>query len=147
MNSDPKPNVSDLFPMPKGMKLRTPKFGANPVSPFVYAPVGVDNCSPEPRPEFKICWEDHQQGVSVVVKAGENGHLIADVFCTNVGLLDKAAVSVALVGTSPEHMIRKAIPLNAPEKDGCGGTADLGPLTAAVKELGPQLGLVVFLLL
>jgi hypothetical protein len=129
------------------MKLRTPKFGANPVSPFVNASVGLDSASSEPQPEFKISWEDQQQGVSVVVQAGENGHLIADVFCTNFGLLDKAAVSVALVGTSTEQMIRKAIPLNAPQKHGCAGSADLGPLTAAVKELGPQLGLVVFLLL
>src|SRR5260221_7831937 len=105
MNNDPKASVSDLFPMPKGMKIRTPKFGANPVSQFVCAPVCLDNDSSGPRPEFKICWEDQQQGVSVVMQERENGRLIADVFCTSAGLLDKAAVSVALVGKSPVDMI------------------------------------------
>lgn len=65
--------------------------------------------------------------------------------CTNAGLLNRAAVSVGLVGTAEDRLIRKTIALDMPEKDGCSGLADFGRLTDAVKELGPQLGAVVFL--
>jgi hypothetical protein len=76
---------------------------------------------------------------------GKNGRLIADVFCTNGELLDKAWVSVALVGTGVDHVSCKAIPLKVPEKNGCSGSADIGPLADAVKELGAYLGVVVLL--
>lgn len=146
MNTDPERNLSDFFPFPKGMKVRKHKIGANPISPLVPAPVAGDNgdcCAA--RPEFKICWEDRQQGLTVLVRAHENGRLIADVFCTNGELLDKAWVSVALVGTGVDHMSCKAIPLKVPEKNGCSGSADIGPLADAVKELGAYLGVVVLL--
>jgi hypothetical protein len=147
MSNDPDPNLSDLFPLPKGMKIRTRKFGANPVSPLFPVPVDGDRSdSTKPRSEFQIRWENQPLGVTALVRERENGHLIADVFCTNADLLDKAWVSVGLMGTT-DQLIRKSIPLNVPAKNGCGGSADFGPLTAAVKELGPQLGVVVFLLL
>jgi hypothetical protein len=40
----------------------------------------------------------------------------------------------------------KGIPLDVPEKSGCSGSADFGPRAGAVKQLGPQVGVAVFLL-
>jgi hypothetical protein len=147
MNTDPKPTLADLFPLPEGTKLRVRKFGAKPVSELVPAPVGGNVAqAAAPRPEFKIHWEDQQQGLTVIVRERENGHLVAEVCCSDAGLHNKAAVSVGLVGTVEDHLIRKTIPLDVVVTGGCSGSADFGPLTAAVQELGPQLGVVVFLL-
>ena len=144
MNHDPKKALDVLFPMPAGIRVHSYKLGANPISPLV--PVSVQGESSEPRPEFKICWDDQQLGVTVLVQEREDGHLIANAFCTNANLLNKGAVSVGLVGTGIDHRSAKVIPLVVPEKTGCSGSADLGPLSGAVKELGTQLGVVVILL-
>jgi hypothetical protein len=127
------------------MKIHYHKFGANPFSPLVQVPVETDGSS-DPGPAFKICWEDQQQGLSVVVQERENGRLIADAFSSDPAMVDSAAVSVALVGTTPDQIICKVVPFKVLQKNGCSGSADLGPLAGAVKELGPQIGLVVFLL-
>jgi hypothetical protein len=146
MNTDPT-NLPDLFPLVKGMKLRTRKLGANPVSPLFPVSIGTDNHdSPDPRHDFTICWEDPKLGVTVRVREQENGRLIADVFSADAALLDKAWVSVSLIGTGVNHISHKSIPLKVAEKNGCSGSADFGPLADAVKELGPQLGVVVMLL-
>jgi hypothetical protein len=146
MSTEPQQNLDDLFPLPKGVKLRTHKFGARPWSALVPAPVGGNlDASSTPRPEFQIPWEDQQQGLSVLVSEQENGRLVATVACTNACLLGKA-VAVGLTGSAAEHPICKTISLHASETGGCGGAADFGPLTDAVKELGPHLGIVVFLL-
>ncbi len=128
------------------MKVHSVKLGANPISAFVPVPrsEGTDS-APASRPAFEIPWEDQQQGLRVLVKERENGHLIADVFSTDAGLLNHAAVSVALVGAA-EYPICKVIPLKVPDDSGCRGSADFGLLSGAVKELGPRLALVVFLL-
>jgi hypothetical protein len=147
MNTDPKPTLPDLFPLPEGIQLRTRRFGANPVSSPVPAPVGGNRGdSDAPRPEFKLHWEDPQQGLTVIVRERDNGHLIADVFAIDPGLLDKGAISVGLVGTVEGGLIRKTIPLGVPEKDGCSGSADFGPLASAVAELGSPLRAIVYLL-
>ena len=147
MNIDPKPALPDLFPLPEGIKLRARKFGTKPVSDFIPAPIPRDGADAAvPRPAFQLRWEDQQQGLTVFVREKANGHLIADVFCTDAGLLGKAAVSLGLVGEVEDHLIRKTIPLDVPEKHGCSGSADFGPLADAVKQLGPRLGVVVFLL-
>src|SRR4051794_18995814 len=57
MNTDPQPTMSNLLPLPEGIKLRARKFGANAVSALVPAPVGGDPTAVS-RPEFKIDWED-----------------------------------------------------------------------------------------
>jgi hypothetical protein len=146
MSTDPKPPLSDLFLLPEGIKIRVRKFGANPLSPLVPVPVRPDKGDAAPRPAFQLRWEDPQQGLTVLVREQENGRLIANASCTDASLLNKAAMSVGLVGTVENYLIRKTIPLDAPEKTGCSGSADFGPLTEAVKQLGPQLGVVVFLL-
>ena len=147
MATDPKPPLPGHFPLPEGLKLRSRKFGVNPVSSLVPVPVGGDNGdSSNPRPQFEIAWEDNQQGLKVLVRERDDGHLIANVLCTDAGLLNKAAVSVGLMGTVEDRLIRKTIPLDVPEATGCSGSADFGPLADAVEELGPQLGVVVFLL-
>ena len=46
-----------------------------------------------------------------------------------------------------DQKIHKLIPLQIAERNGCSGATDFGSLTNAVKELGPQLGLIVFLLM
>lgn len=147
MNVDPKSNPSDLIRLPKGMKIPSHRFGANPFSEVVHAPVEMERDSSDRRQDFKICWEDQQQGLTVVVQERENGHLIADAFSSDPGMVDSAAVSVALIGTTPDQIICKIVPFKVLQKDGCSGSADFGLLSTAVKELGPQLGLVVFLLL
>jgi hypothetical protein len=148
MNPEKKPTLESEYPLPEGVKLRTRKFGANPMSSLVATPPGGDRGDSSPaRPGFKIRWEDQEHGLIVLVRERrESGHLVADVFCSDAGQLNKLAVSVALVGTIEDQMIRKTIPLDVPEKTGCSGSADFGPLTEAMKELGPELGVVVFML-
>ena len=82
-------------------------------------PIGeVSGDSPVPPQEFKICWEDQKQGLKVIVRA-KNGRLIADVFATDGDILNKAWVSVSLVGKAEHDTQRKSIPLNVPEENGC----------------------------
>jgi hypothetical protein len=147
MSTEPKPTQSDPFPVPEGIKLRARKFGANPVSQLVAAPVGGPRGDDSaPRPPFRIDWEDTAQGLTVKVRERTGGHLIVEVVSTDPLLLKNAAVSVGLVGTVEDGLIRKTIPLDVPEEGGCSGSADFGPLAAAVTELGPQIGIVAFLL-
>ena len=87
-----------------------------------------------------------QLGLKVHVREREDGHLIASVFCTDATLLNKVAVSVAVAGMVEDRLLRKTIFLNVAENNGCSGSADFGLLADAVQTLGPQLGLVVFLL-
>ena len=42
-------------------------------------------------------------------------------------------------------MLHKMIPLNVPEKNGCSGSADFGPIANAIVELGPQFRVIIFL--
>jgi hypothetical protein len=148
VNIEGKPTLESQYPLPESVKLRTRKFGTNPVSPLVSTPLGPDQAdSCLTPPEFKILWEDQEYGLTVHVdEQRESGHLVASVFCADAGQLNKLAVSVALVGAIDDQMIRKTIPLHVQEKTGCSGSADFGPLTEAVKELGPKLRVVVFML-
>jgi hypothetical protein len=148
VDTEKTPPLADLYSLPPGTKLRVRKFGANPTSPLVPTPVGGNQgASAAVRPEFRLRWEDQQQGLQVTVRERDNGHLIAEVFSTDPALLTKATVSVGLVGTIEDGLIRKTIPLDVPETTGCSGSADFGLLEDAVKELGSELGVVVFLLL
>lgn len=147
MTNDPKRSLEELFPLPAGVKLRTHKFGAKPCSPLFAISAGPDkDASSDSCPEFKIAWEDKQQGLKVCVRERDNGHLIAEVFCSDASLLNKAAVSVGLMGTVEDQLIRKTIHLTVPEENGCSGWADFGLLTDAAQKLGARLGVVVFLL-
>ncbi len=145
MATEPKPTLIDLFPLPEGVRIRERRFGANPVSSFVPVPVRDDKGDTLPQSAFKLSWEDREQGLTVIVKEQNNGHLIANVFSTDASLLNKAVVSVALIGKMGNETIHKSIPLNVPEKDGSSGSKDFGLLTEAMKELGSLLGLIVFL--
>ena len=155
MSTDRKPDLSDLFPLPANVRLRRRTFGATPVSPLTPTPPGGDGADSAavPRPPFKAEWtnefnrDDGVRTVKVVVRERNNGHLIADVFCSDPGLLGRGAVSVGLVGAAADRTVRKTIPLDIPETDGCSGSADFGPLTEVVNELGAQLGVVTFLVI
>ena len=96
MATEPKPTLIDLFPLPEGVRIRERRFGANPVSSFVPVPVRDDKGDTSPQSAFKLSWEDREQGLTVIVKEQNNGHLIANVFSTDASLLNKAVVSVAL---------------------------------------------------
>jgi hypothetical protein len=148
MEPDLKSTLDRLYPMPEGVKLRTRKLGKNPESQLVSTPTDAEIADSGPsRSAFTIHWEDKEYGLSVLVRESqETGHLVADVFCTDAGQLNNLAVSVALVGTIDNQMIRRTIPLGALEKAGCSGSADFGPLTEAVKKLGSRLRIVVFML-
>jgi hypothetical protein len=126
-------------------KLRTRKFGAKPVSDYVTVPVVGREHEVDPQTRFELHWEDAQMGLAAEVRELENGRLIAEVFCGDAGLLGKAAVCVGLAGKAADHVINKVILLNAPVGNGCGGTADFGLLADAVKELGTQIAVIVFL--
>ncbi len=148
MDTDLNSTLDRLYPLPEGVKLRTLNLSKNAESPLVSISTGEEMAeSGASRPEFTIHWEDKDNGLTVLVReCPENGHLVADVFCTDAGQLNKLAVSVALVGTSGNQMIRKTIPLRAPEKTGCSGSADFGLFTEAVTKLGTRLGIFVFML-
>src|SRR4051794_26446556 len=93
MNTDPKPNLPELFPLPEGVKLRTRKFGAKPHSGLVPAPAGGDVGDHNgPRLPFRITWEDRQQGLEVHLGERSDHRLIADVRCADATMLNKAAV-------------------------------------------------------
>ena len=150
MNTNRPPSLSELFPLPKGVKLPTYKFGTNPVAPLQTVSLGEPAAhAGTPRSPFKITWEDKEQGLKVCVEERqENSHLIANVYGTHEELLNKAAVSVALMGTNETEVIRKTVPLCVAETNGtfrCSGSADLGLLADAVQRLGDRIGLVVFL--
>jgi hypothetical protein len=70
---------------------------------------------------------------------------ILDAYCGNARLLGKAKVGVSLAGKETDRMIHKSIRLNTLVGSGCGGTAVLGPLADAVKELGSQRAMVVLM--
>src|SRR5687767_5096849 len=111
MSTDPKQTLDELFPLPKGIKIRSRKFGKNPVSALVPTSVGQANCSADSqRSPFQIDWEDQHLELKVRVREQENGRLIATVFCNNADRLGKAAVSVGLWGTAAEFSIRKSVP-------------------------------------
>ncbi len=145
MATDATPGVPELSPQPTRFKLRTRKFGAKPVSDYVTVPVSGRQGGVDPQPRFELHWKDEQMGLTAVVREQENGRLIAEVFSSDAGLLGKAAVSVGLAGKEADHVINKVILLNAPVGNGCGGTVDFGPLADAVKELGTQIAVIVFL--
>jgi hypothetical protein len=148
MTTDNNSPLEAQYPLPEGVKLRTRKFGANPMSKLEPTPSGGPMGGAGPaRPEFRIAWEDKEHGLTVLVRERrDSGRLVADVFCIDASQLNKLAVSVALVGTIEDRMIRQTIPLNVAEKTGCSGSADFGPLNEAVQELGTELGVVVFML-
>ncbi len=81
MNTGQKPTLEGQYPLPEGVKLRTRKFGANPMSPLVATPTGGDRGDSSPgRTEFKIHWEDQEHGLTVLVRESrESGHLIGAV--------------------------------------------------------------------
>src|SRR5947209_2115242 len=147
MNADPPPTFSDMFPQFKRFKFRTTKIGTKPVSPLY--PVAIDGdkgAANAPRPHFKIDWQNEPLGITVHLHEREDGHVIADAHCTYADLLDTSAVSVGLYGSHGEHAIRKSVLLNVHESGGRRGSADFGLLTDLVKELGPELGVIAFLL-
>jgi hypothetical protein len=148
MNPEPQPNPSAGFPLIPGLKPHVYRMGTQPVSPFVPAPAGNGRGdSPSARPEFAIRWENTPLRLTAQVRERENGCLFAEVFCANPALLNRAAALVGLGGKTENLPRCKAIPLTVSEQGGCSGVADLGPLEDVVKELGPELALIVFLLL
>ena len=84
--------------------------------------------------------------LTVSMRESETGRLIADVFSAEMGLLNKAWVSVSLWGTAEGQQIRKSVPLDVAQTNGCSGSADFA-LANAVEQLGDRLGLIVFLVL
>jgi hypothetical protein len=149
MSSDKMQSLSDLFPLPEGVKIRSRKFGANPATPLQpVRPGGPDALAPH---EFKLRHEDKELGLLVIVQEDANsGVITAEAFSSHPEHLNQAAVSVALVGTTEGGMIRKTIPLDREVKNGdhcCSGSAAFGTLHDAVQQLGDRLGLIVFLLI
>jgi hypothetical protein len=134
------------FP-PEGITVREPLFGTSPGSPLF--PFHMDDSTPHQT--FKICWEnqfsekDGGRKLSVVVHERDDGHLIAEVFCTDPGLVNVGVASVGLSGTIEEQRIHKSIPFRVLEKDGCSGSFDFGLFKNVVKELGQGMRVVTFL--
>src|SRR5579871_453910 len=119
MNPTGQPSFEELFPLPEGVKLRTRKFGMTPPPPLVRIPMGRDD-----RPTLTLRWEDIALGLTVLVREQPlTGKLIAEVFCTNPAMVNKAAVSVTLVGRHEHNMIRRTVKLDRldTERGGCCG--------------------------
>jgi hypothetical protein len=148
VSHDKKPSLDDLYPLPEGVKVRTRKFGANPVTPLQPTRPAASGDTSGPG-KFMLRHEAKELGLLVIVQEQENsGLLTAEVFSSHSDHLNQAAVFVALVGTIEDGMIRKTIPLVREIKDGeyrCSGSANFGSLRDAVQQLGNQLGLIVFL--
>lgn len=153
MSTDKTQSLSDLYPLPEGVKIRSRKFGANPATPLLpVRPAGPAASADTPSPqEFKLRHEDEKLGLLAILQEDANsGRLTAEVFSRHPDHMKRAAVSVALVGTIEGGMICKTIPLDREVKNGdycCSGSADFGSLADAVQQLGDRLGLIVFLLI
>lgn len=145
MNSDKNPTLDGMFPLPEGTKLRTRKFGVNPAMPLKPICHGGEQANQR----LSLRYSDPSLGLTVIVNEDrETGKLNAEVVCTDPGLMGKVAASVALVGHDESRMIRKTVKLDQPDDQtgGCRGSEDFGMLNDAVKRLGSDLGLVVFVL-
>jgi hypothetical protein len=142
MNSEEKTS-SYPFPVPEGVRVRSRRFGRKPASPMIVVDAAR---APGCEHGFTMHWEDAEQGLSVMAREQPDGRLLARVVCCDANLHGRAWLSVAVVGASSEHFIRQTIPLAAPDSDGHSGSADFGPFGDIVKELGPQLGMIVFLM-
>jgi hypothetical protein len=139
-------NLNNLHTLPDGIKLRTLKLDSKPALKPVSVPDATQPISAT-RPAFALHWEDDDQGLSVDVREQEDGHLRADVSVTDVGL-KQAFMSVGLFGSTGEYaLVRKTVPLATVDERGCHGSADMGTLANAVKELGHEIGLVCFLVI
>ena len=148
MNTDPQLGSENLIPLLARFKFHTHKFPPNPSSaPFLVLTDGNGELSANPRPAFNLGWEDQAFGVSVVMHEQQDGRLLAEVSCTRTDLLDTSAVSVALMGMQEGQLLRKTVFLTVSENKGRSGSKDFGTLAAAVKEVGPQISLLVFLMI
>jgi len=144
---NPERDTSDSQTLPlKGIKIRRPFFGKNPVSELV--PVRNGGMDPESTPSaFQIHLNAPELKIAVSVHAEPDGRLQARAHCFDPALLNRAAVPVGLGGAMTDETIGRSIVLKVPEPDGCSGTADFGPLVDVVKRLGPQLRIIAFLAL
>jgi len=150
MATDTPMTLADLFPLPEGVKLRTRRFGSAPPTELKPLPPDMPAGGTDDHPEFELTWHDEGLGLTVLVRErSDSGRLVARAFSTDPAHLDTAAVSVAVVGSAGDDMIRKTVLLDTAETvgpDKCSGTADFGPLVEARQRLGDKLGLVAFLL-
>ncbi len=144
MNSDKNP-LDEIFPLPPGMKLATRKFGVNPPLPLKAVRTGTQ----QTNLPLTFRWEDSTLGLTVVINEDQTtGKLAAEAFCNDPALKGKAAASVALFGREEFKMIRKTIKFDQPDNrmgSGCCGSADSGQLSDAIALLGPEMGLLVFM--
>ena len=127
------------------MKLRKRKFGTAPDSPF--KTVGSSAHEAEP---LELSLADSTLGLTVVVKEHRaTGKLIAEASCSDPAMKGKAGASVAVIGREEFKLIRKTVKMDQSDErtGGCRGSADLGLLKDAVATLGPELGLVTFMLI
>jgi hypothetical protein len=147
MSNESTPRIEDLFPLPPGYKPRRYVIGTTPVSPPIFLPVdGDQDDSSAPRPPFETSWEDKKLGIRAVVREREDGRLMAQAFCTDAALLNKGTVFVSFGSGRADFNIGKSVRLTAPEEDGCSGSAVLEPFAQVVKDLGPEVRLVLSLL-
>jgi hypothetical protein len=144
-------NPHDLSsPAAEGRPRRRPRFSTAQVgAPLAFPgdPYLAGNLPPHPGIE-KTC-DLPDLGLFVRVRpysSGDHaGELVAAVFSRNPDHLNKAAVSVGLVGKGDE-LKRLTIPLDTPAEGGCSGQASFGPLSEVIAGLGREMDLVVFLL-
>lgn len=149
MQPDKSTTLTDLFPLPEGVKLRRFRFGTTPPTPAQLLPPNIMQGGTNDPPEFELTWRDTGLGLTVIVRERPDNHkLYAQVFSRDPAHLGKAAVSVALVGTKGDDMICKTVRLDTPETAGpdkCSGTDDFGPLKEARERLGDALSLTAIL--
>ncbi len=136
---------SNLMPLPPWVKLQRRIFGTKPVSPLYPVRSSTGDANPASNSPLKIQWDDPDLKIAVLVRERDDGRLIAEVSSPDASLLNKGVISVGIMGTVEDGMLHKMIPLSVPEKNGCSGFADFGPIASAVAELGSQFRVIVFL--
>jgi hypothetical protein len=113
-------------------------------------PVDVDtDGNAVPRAPFEAHWENPKIGLTVHFREREDGRVIADVHCTYPELEDGSAASVGLGGVVADEIqkIHRTIRFTGQDQNGRSGSADFGTLTEIVKTIGPNAGIVLFLVI
>src|SRR5437763_1038453 len=102
MNDQHRRTFAEHIPLPPGVKLHTRTFGNLALTVFVDAPLsGELGQACLSRPPFTIRWEDEKLGVKVLIREQPDGRLITDVYSRDPSHLNKAAVTVGLIGSFP----------------------------------------------
>lgn len=128
--------LDDLFPLPKGRKLRMPRFGQSQPPASQPLPAVGQRCDVSTPGMFALDYAVDNVQVRVREHAGEEDIRVY-ISCPDPGRLGQQ-VSVMLVGRDESQILYLKIPLDTPEKVGCSGTARAGSVSEVRKQVGAE---------